>query len=73
MKELMNIDCRDCHYCAQDPDGLWCAKSLEVDPDSRPFGRSITYARTLEFCGPTAKLFEIASPEMLAARGRAPK
>jgi hypothetical protein len=63
-------DCRDCVHCSWDPDGLWCAKSLEVDFDSRPFGRSIETARRLEYCGPTAKLFELADLELLRARGR---
>lgn len=69
----MTKDCRDCMYCENDPDGLWCAKSLEVDFDSRPFGRSIETARRLEYCGPDAKLFTLASDDLLKARGRSPK
>ena len=68
----MTIDCRDCHNCASDPDGLWCIKSLEHVHDCRPWGHSIERARSNEYdyCGPEAKLFKIAPDAMLKARGR---
>ena len=62
-------DCRMCAHCSWDPDGLWCVKSLEVDFDSRPFGRSIETARRLEYCGPSGKLYEVAPFKVLKARG----
>ncbi len=64
-------DCRDCHHCACDPDGLFCGHQTSMRQGA-PWGWGIAKARTDGFpCGPDALLFEKAPENLMKARGRA--
>lgn len=65
-------DCRDCAFCCNDPDGLFCGHETSMTT-AAPFGWGIENARSElgdRPCGPEGKLFEIAGDDTLRARGR---
>jgi hypothetical protein len=68
---MSTTDCRDCVFAAADPDGLFCTHKTSMNP-ANIWGWSLRSARlTGQPCGPLAKHFEPATPDMLTARGRA--
>lgn len=63
-------DCRDCHHCANDPDGLFCGHQTSMKQGA-PWGWGIRKARDNGFpCGPSGALFKRAPILVLNARGR---
>lgn len=63
-------NCRDCAFCGNDPDGLYCAHETSRKA-THGFCWGIIKARNEEFpCGPQGTYFERAPEEVLLARGR---